>query len=468
MAVALAILLGFELMSIPIPLTPRVPSPHYVRRGIEYAVLNIIYVLWLVRAARDLRRSGEPQGTHPWASRQDVPDQPFLRLLPPVSIFLILALMSHPCTTDISLYLQYGAMSLEGVNPYTNRAGDFPSALSPFITWYQTCMYGPISLATFMLAATIVPLSIPMAIYALKLACLGFHVLNGFLVWRALNDFSYRNLAALAYLVNPILLLEHVVNGRLDVVLCTSLILTITLIRKHSDWSVGLAIWGGVLAKTLPVIWFPLYVFYLFRHRRWASLGAITLLSIAIVVALSITLLPSFAAWGSMLNPGVKWRVMGSLHALFGGILDTLGGVLPEIISRKKSSVVYRLGQASYAVYCVGYAVLVWRLLFDRLPTAEDLISYLGWATLALLLLASPWYQPWYATILLPFVALNLRARFFAITSSTYAVSSSLAYYILSYSADWLPQLGVSVFTVAPPIVLIVLRVTHLSAAAKH
>jgi hypothetical protein len=152
---------------------------------------------------------------------------------------------------------------------------------------------------------------------------------------------------------------------------------------------------------------------------------------------------------------------MGSVHALFREGLGSLGGLLPEIIVRKQGAVVYRFTQATYGAYCLGYAVLLYRVLVGRLSSVSDLISYLGWATLVLLLFATPWYQPWYATILLPFVVLNLRARFFGITASTYALSSSVAYYLFSYSGNWWPQLGVSILTVVPPLALLVLGARH-------
>jgi alpha-1,6-mannosyltransferase len=461
-AVAFTIVFSIALMSIGIPCSQSGESSvSYVRRGVVYTLLIIIYLAWLLGEAKALRRSASSEEDPAKASSRAFPGEGFSRLLWPISIFLLLAFLSPPCTSDTYLYLQYGAMNVAGVNPYTTRSWDFPSVLSHISSWNETCMYGPLSLASFSLAARFVPLGIASALYTHKLVALAFHVLNGFMIWRALAGSRYRNLATLAYLANPMLLLEHVVNARADVFISSCAIVMIGSICMGRDGCAGAAICGGILAKTLPVIWLPLYLAYLVRHRRWAGLLFITLLSIASVAALSATFLPSVAAWGSLLNPGTKWRAMGSVHALFAEGLDLLHGLLPEIIQRKQGAVLYRFTQATYGVYCVGYAVLLYRVLVGRLPSAFDLISYLGWATLVLLLFATPWYQPWYATNLLPFVFLNLRARFFAITASTYALSSTLAYYVFSYSAEWWPQLGVNILTVVPPLALLVLGVRH-------
>lgn len=105
----------------------------------------------------------------------------------------------------------------------------------------------------FSVSALFVPISPLVAVYFFKLICLGVHTLNAYFIWRLLNNSDNRSLI-MAYLLNPMLLNEQIVNAHLDVLLANTLIAIIGYL--YSDryvWGI-LAIWVRFLVKTLPII----------------------------------------------------------------------------------------------------------------------------------------------------------------------------------------------------------------------
>jgi alpha-1,6-mannosyltransferase len=108
--------------------------------GSQYLVLTVIYLTWLVR------------------NEQKYKGYEFLDILKSTWVFLAIAFIGYPLTQDIYLYLQYGLMAINGLNPYMS-AGDFASVLSPFIFWNQTSTYGPISQIFLIISAALVPVS---------------------------------------------------------------------------------------------------------------------------------------------------------------------------------------------------------------------------------------------------------------------------------------------------------------------
>jgi alpha-1,6-mannosyltransferase len=56
----------------------------------------------------------------------------------------------------------------------------------------------------------------------------------------------------------------------------------------------------------------------------------------------------------------------------------------------------------------------------------------IGWVSLVLMLLATPWLMPWYASISLPVTALNIDDRRFLFASLAFCLSSTGYYMLLS------------------------------------
>ena len=385
--------------------------------GLSYLVLNLLYLVWFLRTEN--RQTGLP----------------FARLLRTSAIFLAIAFVSYPLGDDIYLYLHSGLMNLSSVNPFLTRAKAFTTELSPFVDWGQTSTYGPLSQLLFTGAATIVPIHPVLAVYAYKSVCVGLHSLNGYLIWRLLPT-TEREKITLAYLLNPLLLMEQVGSGHVDILLSTSAIVAIGSLTSQRYLSASVALWGGFLTKTLPLLWMPLVGIFLWRQKRWRSLLGATVLSIVLVVALWFTFLPGAQAWQSLLNPGVTGQYQSSLHALAKSWLNLFRLFFPTAITL--AQVNYLLLQLSHYTligFLGFYSWIALRGYTKQHYTELNVVAAMGWVTLALLLFATPWLMPWYASVLLTIAALIPQSQRFGMTTLAFGLSSSAQYLLQGHNS---------------------------------
>jgi alpha-1,6-mannosyltransferase len=398
----------------------------------SYLIATVTYIIWLIQKKQT--------------------SSSFLDICKYAIPFLALALIAYPHTSDIYLYLHYGVMSLHKINPYLNSSNSFVSNLSPFLHWRQTSTYGPVSLFFFALSALAVPISPLVGVYFFKIICLCVHTLNAYLIWRLLKNSENCSLITMAYLLNPMLLNEQIVNAHLDVLLANTLIVLIgCLYSGRYVWGI-LAIWVGFLVKTLPIIWLPLVFAFLFKQRRWRDLAAGFLLSLLIITVITYTFLPTVAAWKSLLNPGVALDTARSFHHLINVGLN----LFPNITFETSQSILSFLKGFSSCIWMIYYLVRLLKLYFRNHYSEINLVSDIGWITLSLFLFATPWLMPWYPSILLPIAALSINAPHFVLTSLTFALFPSI---ILGTGArkQFISILTILI-TVIPPTALLVLR----------
>ena len=453
LALALALIFCAETIAAYVsPDAPRFWSA-FVRRGVEFSLLNGLYLVWLARGiARG--RSADADGADGGFPR-------FSDVIRAGLGFLVLAWLCFPQTTDIYLYLHYGEMQLNGINPYLVLPKDFDSPFSPMIAWQVTCSYGPVSLALFMLAAGLTTGKVA-GVYLLKTLFLFIHCLNARLLWNGLKSSRCRGFLAAAYLINPVLLFEQVANAHVDILLCTFLILLASLLKRGAlEWGAA-ATWGGVLSKTVPLIWFPLLGLAFVRERRWRGLASVILGSALVMLLLYLTLLPGPRAWLNLSNPASQWLTAGSYHNILRSLINFAGPLLPPLIVQKQAGIVSLLRSATFLLYGVYFAWTCWRLYRDKSFETSRLLVEMGWVTLVLLLFATPWYQPWYATVLLCFVALlNFDEPLFCRIALTFSVSGAVAYYLFSGVSQRVPLFIASLITVLPATFLLA---SHLRA----
>jgi alpha-1,6-mannosyltransferase len=433
----------------------------YIRQGVEYSLLNVLYLIWLVRnlASNELENVDLFSYSREQKLSPNCPE--FFSILKAAAIFLVLAYLSHPHKiTDVYIYLQYGLMVWHGHNPYTTALGDFNSKLIPMLSWLKSvCAYGPISLFSFIIAAAFVPISTELGIYALKFIYLVLHLFNGYLVWQISAPLPYRKVLAIAYLTCPLLLFEQVCNVHVDIFVCTAALLLILSLTNNQFVGGIASIWAGILSRTIPLIWLAPIAIFLVKERRWNSLAKAALLSIGLIVFLSLTIFKSPSTWLSLLNSGTSWQTAGSIHNLFLGLLEAGQKTFPNLVSSRVRNIgFFGFKALLYLAYLGYYIWLLWKCFSRRSYFSSDLVTDLGWASLALLLLAAPWYQPWYASILFPFILFS-SSRFFKVTALTFAIAGSCTYYVLTYdpSAE-LPLRIISVMTVFPTLGLLLFR----------
>ncbi len=391
--------------------------------GGSYLGLAIVYLVWF------LTRDRRP------------PTLRFSSILKKTAVFWVIALIAYPLGNDVYLYLHSGLMNLSGVNPFITRAALFVSELSPFVDWGQTSTYGPISQFLFTIAAAILSIHPILAIYSFKVFCLVLHLFNGYVIWRLLprdeSDARFnRDQIAIAYLVNPLLLMEQVGSAHIDVLVSTSAIVLMASLAKRRYWGSFIALWGGFLSKTIPLIWVPLVTLFLIRQRQWKLLLDTTLASLGLILVLSASELPGFNAWGSLLNPGVVGQFQSSLPTIGRFGLDLVRILIPGSIGMSQQQTILliftRLTLLGFAGF---YGVTLWRSYRQLHYSPSDLVEDMGWVTLVLLLFATPWLMPWYASIGLTIAALIPQARLFGLTSLAFGLSSSAQYLLQGHSA---------------------------------
>ena len=398
----------------------------------SYLIALVVYVIWLF------------QKKHVGST--------FLDICKYSLPWMALAFIAYPLSNDIYMYLHYGVMSLNKINPYLNTSDSFVSSLSPFMHWFQTSTYGPVSLFFFSVSALAVPISPLVGVYFFKIICLCVHTLNAYLIWRLLKNPENRSLIAMAYLLNPMLLNEQIVNAHLDVLLANTLIVFIGCIYYQRYVLAILAIWVGFLVKTLPLIWFPLVFAFLCKQRRWRDLAAVSLLSLLIITVITYTFLPTVAAWKSLLNPGVSSVTARSFHHLINLCLN----FFPNITFETRQSILSFLKVFSYCIWMIYYLVTLLKSYFRSNYSEINLVSDIGWITLSLFLFATPWLMPWYPSILLPIAALSINAPHFVLTSLTFALFPSI---LLGGGGGNNPISILTILvTVIPPTALLVLR----------
>jgi alpha-1,6-mannosyltransferase len=172
----------------------------------SYLIATVTYIIWLIQKKQT--------------------SSSFLDICKYAIPFLALALIAYPQSTDIYMYLHYGVMSLHKINPYLIRPIASSLAYLPSSTG-SNFTYGPVSLFFFSVSALAVPISPLVGVYFFKIICLCVHTLNAYLIWRLLKNSENRSLITMAYLVNPMLLNEQIVNAHLDVLLANTLIVLI-------------------------------------------------------------------------------------------------------------------------------------------------------------------------------------------------------------------------------------------------
>ncbi|PZV11113.1 MAG: hypothetical protein DCF22_15195 [Leptolyngbya sp.] len=380
--------------------------------SLSYLFLVLLHLIWLL---------GTPYSYHP-AHFKDV--------LRRVVIFLLFALIAYPLGNDIYLYLHFGLMNLSHVDPYTTPAGGFVSGLTPFVDWKQTSTYGPVSQLLFSISASAIAVHPILAIYLFKSICAIAHVFNGYLIWNILPPLQ-RGKITTAYLLCPLLLLEQVGSAHVDVFVNTCVLVMATCLVKQRYVTAFLPVWGGFLAKTIPIIWLPLLGLFLIRQQRWKQLAIALLCSLLIVAALSLTVLPSLQSWRSLLNPGVVGQYQSSLPALLRASFETLQIFVPGFLPLgDQKQVLLKVARYGLLVFATFYALTVLHMFRKPAYSALNLMEAIGWVTLVLMLYSTSWLMPWYVSVLLAIAAVIPTAQVFGLTTLMFMVSSSAMYWL--------------------------------------
>ena len=154
------------------------------------------------------------------------------------------------------------------------------------------------------------------------------------------------------------------------------------------------------------------------------------------MVALWFTFLPGAHAWQSLLNPGVAGQYQSSLHALAKSWLNLFRLFFPTAMTLAQiNHLLLQLSHYTLIGFLGFYSWLMLRGQTKQHYTELNVVEAMGWATLALLLFATPWLMPWYASVLLTIAALIPQSQRFGMTSLAFSLASSAQYVLQGHNS---------------------------------
>ena len=292
----------------------------------------------------------------------------------PFALGAALVLAPPVLSDDLYRYLWEGRLWLEGLNPYRVAPDDPTLAHLRDEAWARinnkplASIYPPLSQLLFAAVA-----GLGGAVWTMKLIAL---VAHGFAV-AVMARCCPRPDAALALGLNPLLLSEGALNGHLDILTGTALLLAAWALGRHQVVRAAFATCVAVGLKLVGVVMLPLFV------RRPRVLVVTALASAALAA-------PLWLARGP-LDPGsgagqfaVRWQGNDSVFALVHGLSALL-------FSEEEAGLVARA-----FVVCVLVALCA--VVAGRRLTPVTAARVLVWSVLLL----SPQVHPWYLAWLLP------------------------------------------------------------------
>lgn len=315
---------------------------------------------------------------------------------------------------DIFSYLVYGrAFGAYRLNPYTttpnNMQFDFNFRL---IDWHDAVsVYGPVwTLLCTALYKVIAPLATTNVwgyIVGFRALGLAFHLGNAALIWIILGRLRPRDQLAgtIFYAWNPLTLIEFAGNGHNDAALVFFLLAAIAALTAARPrlWLVALCLMLSVLTKFITLLVLPGYLLYAWRAtpaaagRRfsreralvWARIGAVWLAAFIILWA------PFAAALRHPLflfdSSAMSHYDNSLLQLVYVGLLRVFAAILPAAESTAIANELVKL--VGRVAFLVIWLALTWR--------SRDLASWVRgafWVLFAYLILATPWFWPWYVT----------------------------------------------------------------------
>ena len=153
---------------------------------------------------------------------------------------------------DAKIILNYHA------NPYTHRPLDFAGdEWLRFMRWtHRYSPYGPLWLLYSLIPATLGFGKFILNFFAFKIFIGIFHLVNSYLIFKILGKINkkYQLLGTAFYSLNPILLIEGVVNAHNDIVLASFMLASIYFLTFNKKLLSYASIISGSLVKYIPVL----------------------------------------------------------------------------------------------------------------------------------------------------------------------------------------------------------------------
>jgi hypothetical protein len=323
----------------------------------------------------------------------------------PVLFNVLLILVPPSFSIDLLSYISHGYIkaSLHG-NPYV-----IPSSIvadtslgSELLRYgwrpvHPVTPYGPLWTH---LETTIVQVlnGVRTQLFAFKLVVVASSLGSALFIWMILGRVrpELRLLGTLAYLWNPMILVELAGDGHNDALMVFFVLLALFLTIRGRVSSGLVAMSLGVLTKYVPLWLVPPQAVYLWRTRRSTWRFARDVASgAAIAVLLSVALfVPLWAGAGTFRGLWLSGRP-GNTGSTQTVLIEVLSRLLPV---RAAETLVYGLLVAGFAAYLWARS--------SSVSDAESLLRSCASVAAAYVLFVSPVYWPWYVVLPVALMAL--------------------------------------------------------------
>ena len=324
----------------------------------------------------------------------------------PILFNLLLLLVPPGLSIDLLSYISHGYIwSAQNANPYVVPSSAIAhSAIGPELAsygWRPVHPISPYGPAWTYLEGGVASLfqGVRVQLVMLKLIVVMFSLGSAALVWLILGRVrpEHRLLGTLAYLWNPVIVVELAGEGHNDAVMVFLVLLALALTVRDRAVSGIAAMALGVLTKYLPLLLMPLQGVYLWRMSGSArNFTARVVAGGTAALVLAVVLFGPF--WVGFETLDGIW--MSGQGGNTGSTPTVLTGLLSLVIPPEVAKpLVFLLVAAGFVAYLGRQAVSV--------TDARSLLLACAGVCTAYLLLVSPTYWPWYAVLPVALLALT-------------------------------------------------------------
>jgi hypothetical protein len=337
-----------------------------------------------------------------------------LALGAPVLFNVVCLLWMPRLSDDIYTYLAHGFLGLmPGYNPLLQPvAVAHATAVGPDLTafgWHPPSDISPYGILWTRLEMGVAKLcagNFFTAVLLFKAIAMVASLGTAWMIWLVLGRTcpAQQLQGTLAYLWNPLIIMEFAGEGHNDAVMIFFSIAALAACVAHKPTVSIIAQLLGVLSKYISLLFLPAQLSYLWHTRRT---GARLAMQVATAVAVTV-------AVAAMLYAPL-WT---GLHT-FDGVVQR--GAEPESSASLSGGIHWLLGRSllrsftdpiTAALVTVPLLVFVaWSTL--RVKDAMGLARTCAWISLGYVLIASPYYLPWYASMPVAWIVVGELRRLF-------------------------------------------------------
>ncbi len=200
---------------------------------------------------------------------------------------VIILIFAYPfLSSDIFNYIFDAKILVTyNLNPYTHKALDFPSDdWIRFMRWtHRYSPYGPLWLIYSLVPFTFGFGKFILTLFSFKIFIGVFHLINTYIIYQILKQLNPNKVhfGTAFYALNPLFLIEGVVNAHNDIILATFLLLSIYFIVNKSKLLSIITLVLGFFIKYVPILNLPWLVYFFSKkdnnYNRLLILNIMTL-----------------------------------------------------------------------------------------------------------------------------------------------------------------------------------------------